>query len=267
MNDLRISLIQTDLHWEKPQDNRRRFEEKIEQLQASDLIVLPEMFTTGFSMASSQLSEQMDGGSIAWMKGMASSSGAVICASLIIEENGSFYNRLIWMRPDGTFAQYDKRHLFRMAEEDQHFSPGQEKLIVELKGWKICPLICYDLRFPVWSRNTYHTDRKTYARPAYDLLLYLANWPAPRAAAWSKLLLARAIENQVYVAGVNRIGTDGNDVAYSGGSTLIDAKGEPIWEAAVGAEEAITLEIDKDSLDAFRKKFPLGMDADDFTLG
>ncbi|MAY83910.1 MAG: amidohydrolase [Flavobacteriales bacterium] len=266
MSRLRISLLQSDLQWEDPKANCEAFEKKINALEPTDLIILPEMFTTGFSMASSTISEKMDGESIGWMKTMAAKRGAVICGSLIIEDAGNYFNRLIWMRPDGRFEQYDKRHLFRMADEDQHFSQGNEKLIVELKGWKICPLICYDLRFPVWSRNTYDTDRKTYANASYDLLIYIANWPSPRATAWSKLLMARAIENQVYVAAVNRIGRDEKQIDYIGGSAVIDAKGDALWEAANNTEESVTIEIDKDSLDAFRKKFPLGMDADDFKI-
>jgi len=266
MSRLKVSLLQSALHWEDPEANRIDLEKKISSLEETDLIILPEMFTTGFSMASSKNAETMEGESIQWMSELASEKKATICGSLIIEENGNYYNRLIWMRPDGNFQHYDKRHLFRMADEHHHFSAGKDKLILKLKGWKICPLICYDLRFPVWSRNIYETDRKTYAHADYDLLIYVANWPAPRAAAWSKLLMARAIENQVFVAGVNRIGSDGKEVEYLGGSTLIDAKGEPIWEAADGKEESVTVEIEKESLEAFRKKFPLGMDGDEFTL-
>lgn len=266
MNPLRISLIQSDLVWEDPKSNRDQFEEKINRLDETDLIILPEMFTTGFSMASDKLSEKMEGESIQWMRRMAETSGAVICGSLIIEEKGEYFNRLIWMQADGEFEQYDKRHLFRMANEDQHFSPGKKKLIVELKGWKICPLICYDLRFPVWSRNRYETDRKSYAHASYDLLIYIANWPAPRTAAWRKLLMARAIENQVYVAGVNRVGRDEMQIQYTGGSSLIDPKGELIWEAFDEKEETVTLSIGKKELDDFRKKFPLGMDADGFEV-
>jgi predicted amidohydrolase len=266
MTPLKISLIQSALHWEDPKANRESFAKKIAALDSTDLIILPEMFTTGFSMASTKVSEKMDGDSMEWMRSMAAKSGAVICGSLIIEEAGHYFNRLIWMRADGSYEHYDKRHLFRMADEDQHFSQGTEKLIVELKGWNICPLICYDLRFPVWSRNTYETDRKTFARAEYDLLIYVANWPAPRTAAWSKLLLARAIENQVYVAAVNRIGKDGKDIDYLGASAVIDAKGDELWKASDGKEETVTIEIDKESLDKFRKKFPLGMDADDFRI-
>lgn len=266
MNHLNISLLQSDLIWEDPQANRDQFEEKIAQLESTELIILPEMFTTGFSMESSTISEKMDGKSVEWMRRMAQKSGAVICGSLIIEENGQYFNRLIWMEPNGNSQHYDKRHLFRMADEDKHFSGGNQRLIVEIKGWRVCPLICYDLRFPVWSRNRYLTDRKTYANADYDLLIYVANWPSPRASAWSKLLMARAIENQAYVAAVNRVGKDEKDIHYIGGSALIGPKGESIWEACDGEEEMITLSIDKAELDEFRKKFPLGMDADEFEL-
>lgn len=266
MNSLNISLIQSDLVWEDPKANRDSFEKKIKSLGESDLILLPEMFTTGFSMASSRIAEDMSGESIQWMEKMARTKKAVICGSLIIEEKGEYYNRLIWMKPDGQLQYYDKRHLFRMAEEDQYFSPGKERLIVELKGWKICPLICYDLRFPVYSRNRYDTDRKTYAHADYDLLIYLANWPSPRASAWSKLLMARAIENQSYVAGLNRIGKDEKGMEYIGGSCLVDPKGELIWEACDGEAEMTTINIELEALNDFRKKFPLGMDADDFEL-
>ena len=266
MTPLRISLLQSDLAWEDPKANRDSFEIKISALIDPDLILLPEMFTTGFSMASSRLSEKMNGETVLWMQEMASKYKSVVCGSLIIEDEGKYYNRLIWMRPDGTHESYDKRHLFRMADEDQFFEAGKDKLIVELDGWKVCPMICYDLRFPVYSRNRYETDRKSFANPEYDLLIYVANWPSPRASAWSKLLMARAIENQVFVAGVNRIGKDEKQIDYIGGSALIDPKGELIWEASRAKEEETTQEINLDELNEFRKKFPLGMDADDFEL-
>ncbi len=266
MSQLTISLFQSDLVWENPQANRSEFEGKIKSIGQTDLILLPEMFTTGFSMASSRIAERMDGETVQWMKRMAGESKAVICGSLIIEENGNYYNRLIWMRADGTYDCYDKRHLFRMADEDQHFNAGTEKLIVELKGWKICPLICYDLRFPVFSRNRYETDRRTFAKAEYDLLIYVANWPSPRASAWSKLLMARAIENQCYVAGLNRIGIDEKQIQYIGGSTVVDPKGETMWEACDGEEEMTSITLELDELNEFRKKFPLGMDADEFEI-
>lgn len=266
MKKLAISLIQSELHWEAPKANREMFSQKIKQLAASDLILLPEMFTTGFSMDSERLSEKMDGETLAWMLETAASNSAVICGSLIIEEAGNYFNRLIWAQPNGEFQHYDKKHLFRMADEDGHFKPGNNRLVVELKGWKICPMVCYDLRFPVYSRNRYKTDRKTYAKAEYDLLFYIANWPATRSAAWRKLLCARAIENQVFVAGLNRIGKDGKGIDYDGSSMVLNAKGEELWTAKLNAEENKTISLDLDDLNAFREKFPLGMDADDFEL-
>lgn len=264
MSDLSISFIQADLDWENAESNRLKLEEKINELEKTNLILLPEMFTTAFTMNSSEMAETMEGESIAWMASMAKAKNAIICGSLIIEEKKSFYNRLIWMKPDGSFRHYDKRHLFRMADEEKYFSQGNEKLITEIEEWKIIPLICYDLRFPVWSRNKYdQLDGELI--PQFDLMIYVANWPAARKKAWSKLLQARAIENQVYVAGLNRVGEDGKGIAYAGGSILVDPKGEIIWEA--GDEEINkTLEIDLESLNQFRKKFPLGLDADEFEL-
>ena len=267
MKDLSISLIQTTLAWEDPAANRSHFEQKIKALNnKTDLILLPEMFTTGFTMNSKKVAEAMEGPSMEWMHQQADLRKAVVCGSLIIKENKHYYNRLIWMQPNGQYGQYDKHHLFRMANEDQSFTAGTNKLIVELKGWKVCPLICYDLRFPVFSRNHFETDRQTYAEAEYDLLLYVANWPAPRVEAWKKLLFARAIENQAYVAGVNRIGEDGNQVNYSGGSCLVDPKGEALWQAQSEQEELVSLNLSATDLIAFRKKFPVGMDADDFEL-
>ena len=266
MSDLKISLVQSFLHWERPAENRNKLQQLIEQIEETDLILLPEMFPSGFTMNTSMVAEKMDGESIHWMREMAREKDAVVCGSIIIEEEGKFYNRLIWMQANGEYFTYDKRHLFRMAEEHNYFSAGEEQLIVQLKGWNICPLICYDLRFPVWSRNRYETDRLTYAKPAYDLLLYVANWPEARVSAWEKLLLARAIENQVYVAGLNRIGTDDNGIAYSGNSVLVDPKGELIWKAKDHQEEVKTIVVNRDELDAFRKKFPVGMDGDQFEI-
>ncbi|MBL4708505.1 MAG: amidohydrolase [Flavobacteriales bacterium] len=256
MLDLNITLLQTTLHWENPSANRIHINALLDNIEATDLIVLPEMFNTGFSMDSKKLAEEMDGSTIQWMLEQAKKRKAVITGSLIVKEGESYFNRLIWMRPNGTSEWYDKKHLFRMANEDTHFASGKSKLIVELKGWKICPLICYDLRFPVWSRNV----------EKFDLLLYVANWPEARISAWEKLIYARAIENQCYVAAVNRIGTDGKDIQYSGNSVFIDPKGELIWKAKDHKEEIKTLEISWDNLTAFRKKFPVALDADSFKL-
>ncbi len=208
----------------------------------------------------------MMGDTMLWMQEKAAQKQAVICGSLIIEEKGSYYNRLIWMRPDGSYEQYDKRHLFRMANEHEYFQNGNQHLVVELKGWKICPLICYDLRFPVWSRNQFHFPEENEIQAQYDLLIYVANWPEVRIDAWEKLLFARAIENQCIVAAVNRIGNDSNEISHSGNSMVIDAKGALLWKAQNHQEEIKTLALNKEELHRFRAKFPSGMDADSFEL-
>jgi predicted amidohydrolase len=255
VQDLTLTLIQEQIHWQQPEVNRRHFEALIAQAPASDLILLPEMFSTGFSLQSSQLAETMSGDSIHWMTRMAKESGAVVAGSLILEDAGHYYNRLIWMRPDGTFAFYDKRHLFRMADEHHHYTPGDERLVVTLNGWRICPLVCYDLRFPVWSRNTSN----------FDLLLYLANWPEKRRLHWQRLLPARAIENLCYVAGVNRVGEDGNGIAYSGDSVVISPQGEELLNA--GSEAGLfSCQLNHAELASYREAFPAHLDADHFTL-
>lgn len=257
MQNLTINIIQSDLVWEDVAANLKAFTKKIKAVKQSDLIVLPETFSTAFSMNSEHLAEPMNGKTMTWMATMAKEKNTVLAGSAIIRENDHIFNRFIWMRPDGSFDKYDKRHLFRMGDEHNHFTAGSERLIVELKGWKICPQICYDLRFPVWSRNK---------KQEYDLLLYIANWPEVRIPAWEKLLYARAIENQCYVAGVNRIGIDGNGVNCSGNSMLIDSKGELIWKAKDLEEETKTVKVSLDDLNGFRKKFPVGMDADEFEV-
>ena len=256
MQDLKVSAIQASLVWENVDANLQAFSERISDIQSSpDLIVLPEMFSTGFSMNSAALAEKMDGKSISWMAEQASTTSTVITGSLIIEEEAEYYNRLIWMRPDGTFAHYDKRHLFRMMEEDQSFSAGQDKLFVKLNGWMICPLICYDLRFPVWSRNN----------GDYDVLIYVANWPKPRREAWRTLLRARAHENQAYVIGLNRVGKDVNEIAFAGDSVIIDPKGSEMDEAAE-QEQTVEASLSYLKLQDFRSKFPIAMDADKFSI-
>lgn len=264
--DIRISLCQANLVWESPQANFKQFEQLFEQIEQTDLILLPEMFNTGFSMRSADLAESMDGHTVNWMREQAQKMQAVICGSLIVEENGKYFNRLVWMKADGKYHTYDKRHLFRMANENDHFTAGNQRLIVELKGWKIMPLVCYDLRFPVWSRNRFETDRSSYAHAEYDLLLYIANWPKPRVEAWKKLLAARAIENQAYVVGLNRVGKDGKEIPYSGGSRFIDPKGEVMWQAEDHQKAVKTLKLSAKELIDFRKKFPVGMDGDEFSL-
>jgi len=261
-NQLTISFIQSDLHWQNRIANLKMFEEKISQIeQKSDLIILPEMFNSGFTMETVKVAEVMKSTTFTWMYEQAKQNQAVIIGSYIIQENNQYFNRLIWMSPDGSFTTYDKRHLFRMANEHQHFSAGQERLIQTLKGIRICPLICYDLRFPVWSRNTKNIDGSL----DFDVLIYIANWPQARSSAWCNLLKSRAIENLAYCIGVNRVGTDGNNIAYSGDSAVIDFKGEELIH--ISAQESIeTLTLDFDELAEYRGKFPAHFDADKFEL-
>ncbi len=255
---MHITLIQPNLYWHDPVANRAMLEEHIFSLPApTDLIVLPEMFTTGFTMDAPAVAEPMNLTTFRWLRQMAAQTGAVVTGSYVVQTGaGQFFNRLIWMEPDGTFDTYDKRHLFRMAGEDHVYSAGTRRLIKEWKGWRICPLICYDLRFPVWSRNQ---------NLEFDLLLYVANWPAVRRNAWNTLLQARAIENLSYVAGVNRVGEDGNQHYYAGESAIIDFKGDVLFrQADVEIVHQHTLSLD--DLRAFRAKFPAQLDADQFEL-
>lgn len=253
-----VTLVQTDLFWEDTTANLAALEEKIAGLTGPvDLLILPEMFSTGFTMAPRHLAEPMNLRTTRWMQQIATNTGALVLGSFAAREDVRFHNRLMAVKPDGTYQHYDKRHLFRMGGEHEVYSGGDTKLIVEWKGWRICPLVCYDLRFPVWSRN----------RPAeaYDLLVYVANWPAPRSNAWDTLLCARAIENQAFVAGVNRVGTDGKGVNHRGGSALIDYFGQPVALAGE-KEQVITGEIQLSRLRAYREKFPAYLDADPFEL-
>jgi len=257
MQDLRVALVQTSLFWEDIEKNLEMFSQKLSGLKGqTDLIVLPEMFNTGFSMNAGPLAEAMGGRSTQWLSETAETLGCDVVGSLIIAEKDLNYNRMIWMRPNSSYVFYDKRHLFRMMDEHKPFTAGEGRRVVDLKGWRICPLICYDLRFPVWSRN----------RGDYDTLIYIANWPEARRHAWSSLLVARAIENQAYVLGVNRVGGDGNGISFSGDSAAIDSRGE-IFSRIQPYDEAIetvTLSI-RDLLD-FRNKFQVSLDADDFSL-
>jgi predicted amidohydrolase len=262
MQDLRVSIIQSDLHWEDIGANLAMFEEKIWQIGATDVIVLPEMFTTGFTMRATPLAEHMNMRTFKWMRQMADQTGALILGSFIAIVHDRYFNRLLWMEPGGAFKTYDKRHLFRMAEEHHVYSPGESLLIGHWKGWRICPLICYDLRFPVWSRNRWNPILK---KMAYDVLVYVANWPLVRADTWKTLLAARAIENLSYVVGVNRVGTDGNGVEYNGGSAVIGPKGDPVFH--VEGEEAIkTVVLNAHALQGYRDRFPAYLDADDFSI-
>jgi omega-amidase len=253
---LRVTLVQSEIAWEAPVANRHRLAEHFRGLAGhTDLIVLPEMFSTGFSMDAGALAESMNGPTVGWMREEAAAMGCVITGSLIVRDQGRYFNRLVWARPDGSLAHYDKRHLFRMAGEHNHYAAGGSRLTVEVKGWRVCPLICYDLRFPVWSRS----------RGDYDLLLYVANWPARRAHAWAALLRARAIENLCYVAGVNRIGRDGNAVSYAGDSVALDFLGQPLSSEG-GGDRVETAVLDMESLRAHRVSFPADLDADSFEI-
>jgi predicted amidohydrolase len=259
MTNLIITIIQTHLHWENPIKNIAHFDSKINAItESTDIIVLPEMFTTGFTMNPKLHAEEHGGNGLQWMTQKAKEKKCVIVGSISIKENNTFYNRLYWAKPDGTYEFYDKRHLFKMGNEHQHYSAGNKKLIVEYKGWKICPLICYDLRFPVWSRNKKDTT--------YDVLIYVANWPEVRAYPWKQLLIARAIENQTYVIGVNRIGLDGNNIDHSGDSVIINPKGEFINTLQAHQDKTESLSLSYTYLQDFRKAFPVLSDADEFEV-
>ena len=259
MQDLRILYIQSDLAWENPVLNRTLFEEKIRKyFDNHDLIVLPETFTTGFPVDPAAFAETEQGETIGWLKKLASDTGAVITGSFLLKEGNQFFNSLIWMKPDGTFSRYDKRHVFSMGGEDKKISKGSKQLVVDLKGWKIRPMVCYDLRFPVWSKNRLDESGNF----EYDLAIFVANWPSQRSYPWEMLLIARAIENQAYVLGVNRIGKDGPGNYYSGNSKMIDPKGNVISEAEAGIETAESIIISKEELLRFRNKFNVGNDWD-----
>jgi len=252
---MKISLIQTSLTWEDPQANRANFEKLINSIDATDLIILPEMFATGFTMKPEAVAETMKGETTAWMKRMAAVKDCAVTGSLVISENGKYYNRLLFVYPDGEIKTYDKKHLFSLAGEEKAYTAGSDKLIVEYRGWKICPLVCYDLRFPVFARNV----------EGYELLLYVANWPSPRIFAWDTLLQARAIENMCYVAGVNRIGEDANGHHYPGHSAMVDCLGATVIDA-LGDEGVFSVGLDREKMLEARKKFGFLNDRDRFTL-
>jgi len=262
MDDLKISLIQTDLSWEQTDKNLSRFDRLIDTIQQPvDLIILPEMFNTGFSINPETCSETMEGKSVAFLRHKADQTNAIIVSTLLIREANMFYNRLIAMYPGGHFETYDKRHLFRLSEEHALIQAGNKKCFLKIKNWNILPLICYDLRFPVWSKNNWNNGEYEY-----DLLLFTANWPASRDLVWKTLLMARAMENQAYVAGVNRIGYDGHQTWHSGDSMVIDGKGSVLFAANPGKEMVHTQHLSGTDLESFRKSFPVGMDWDQFSL-
>ncbi len=263
MAALTISLIQSNLYWEDKERNLRQFETKIAGLPGdSQVAVLPEMFSTGFSMRPEALAEKMDGPTMAWLKKTARDNRKIITGSMIIEEEGRYYNRLIWMLPNGTFYHYDKRHLFAYAGENDHYHAGDKRLIVQVNGWKLCLQVCYDLRFPVWARQKTNPGD---TEGLYDILLYVANWPQRRSLPWKTLLQARAIENQAYVIGLNRVGNDGNDIYHSGDSSLIDPLGNIIWQQAED-ESIFTYTFIKEDLEKVREQFPFLNDADPFMI-
>ena len=256
--DLRISMIQSHIIWEDKEENLSYFGELLRRVSGrTDLAVLPETFSTGFSMNVEALADPMDGTTVATIKGWSERYKMAVAGSFIAREEGKYYNRAFFVTPDGEASYYDKRHLFRMAGEDRHFSAGDKPLVVRYKDWNICLQVCYDLRFPVWSRNVNN---------AYDLLIYVANWPEARKKAWKVLLQARAIENMAYVCGVNRVGVDGKGFAFRGDSMIYDARGKKLADAGKRDETTRTCALSKTDLEAFRTKFPAWKDADAFQL-
>lgn len=267
MSSLTITIIQPNLHWENKKANLNMLEQKIESIkEKTEVVILPEMFSTGFSMKPKLFAEKMSGETIKWMKKIASFKKIILTGSVIIEEDGKYFNRLIWMLPNGEYGVYDKRHLFAYADEHNHYSAGNKRLIAQVKGWKINLQVCYDLRFPVWSRQApLSTGGEGQGVREYDLLVYVANWPERRSTAWKTLLQARAIENQCYVVGVNRVGDDGNKIYHSGDSMIIDPLGEILYQKA-NEEDVFTYALQKEKLNEVREKFPFWRDADSFDI-
>lgn len=254
---MKVAIYQSDILWESVEDNLSKTDKVMGELAGKcDLLVLPEMFTTGFTMSPEKVSETMDGKSISFMLEATKKHNIAIIGSLIISEDGKNYNRMVFITPEGKLEHYDKRHLFRMSGEDNHFTSGKERKIFRYKEFNILPLVCYDLRFPVWSRNV---DCK------YDIAIYIASWPIPRIKVWDTLLQARALENICYVVGVNRVGSDPS-ISYNGHSCIINYLGDRVAQTEEGEEQYIIYEIKKDSLDSFREKFPAHLDADNFTV-
>lgn len=262
MSTLHITLIQSNIYWEDKKANLKMWESKILSVpQGTQIVVLPEMFSTGFSMNINQLSETMDGVTVQWMKNIAKQKRIILTGSIIIKENDCYYNRLIWMLPNGEHSYYDKHHLF-FANENKYYTPGQKRLITSVNGWKILLLICYDIRFPVWSSQ--QTQKiEDGIQPEYDAIIYIASWPESRIVAWKTLLQARAIENQCYVIGVNRVGQDGNGIYHNGNSMVIDSLGEVLYQKA-DEEDVYSALLDHQHLDKVRRSFPFWKDADKF---
>ncbi len=258
MATLTFTLIQSNLHWEDAEKNRSMFQKKIEQIrEKKQVVILPEMFTTGFSMNPSTLSEEMNGPTVEWMKEQAAIHKIILCGSLIIQDAGQYYNRFLWVLPSGKVAHYDKRHLFSYAGEDAEFTPGKQRIIVQVNGWRILLQVCYDLRFPVYARQQNANE--------YDAIIYVANWPKKRVEAWDTLLKARAIENQCFTLGVNRVGTDGLLFDYNGSSGVYDPLGNKLYNKKV-EEDLFTITLNREEVDVVREKLPFQKDKDSFTL-
>ena len=256
-NQLKIALIQSDLVWENPEQNRTHFTEKINSISSKvDMIILPEMFTTGFTMHAEQVAETMQGKTVSWMQNLSTKNKVAIVGSIVISENNNYYNRLLFVTPNGTLEYYDKRHTFTLVGEDEIYTAGTKKFITEYKGWIFCPLICYDLRFPVWARNT----------EDYHVLLYVANWPKPRILAWDALLKARAIENMSYCIGVNRVGIDGVNSEYSGHSATYDVLGNLMTTFTPNKEQIEIVTLEKTHITTYRNKLKFLDDRDTFIL-
>ena len=271
MSSLTVTIIQPNLIWENKKANLEMLAQKIESIkEKTEVVILPEMFSTGFSMKPELLAETMNGETVEWMKKIASSKKIILTGSVIIKDDTKYFNRLIWMLPNGEYGVYDKRHLFAYGDEHNHYSAGNKRLIAQVKGWKINLLVCYDLRFPVWSRQAplspdNYRDGEGLGVREYDLLVYVANWPERRNTAWKTLLQARAIENQCYVVGVNRVGDDGKNIHYSGDSMIIDPLGEILYTKTKD-EDIFTYTLQKEKLEEVREKFPFWQDADSFDI-
>ena len=262
MQDLKVAFIQTELSWEDKTQNLKRFDEHLKSINEEvDLILLPEMFNTGFSINPESCGEEMSGGGVEYLMKASQTFNAIVIGSLLVRTTGGFVNRLIAAHPSGKQETYDKRHLFRLSEEYRIFKEGNERLVVNVKGWKVRPLVCYDLRFPVWSKNTYSDGKYEY-----DVLVYVANWPESRSNVWKTLLVARAMENQVYCIGVNRVGEDGHGIYHSGDSMAVDAKGNILASITSGEEAVKIISLSGRNLELNRESFTLGMDWDRFKI-
>jgi predicted amidohydrolase len=263
MQDLNITLVQAELYWEEKEKNLQHFEALLQNVTGTDIIVLPEMFSTGFSMQPAMLAETMQGETVRWMREMAAAKHAVVTGSAIIEDTKQYFNRLLWVPPEGEMMFYDKRHLFSLGDEHKHYASGEKRIFPEVNAWKLLPLICYDLRFPVWSRQS--SPYTEMGNHPYDILIYVANWPEKRIYAWKQLLIARAIENQCYVVGVNRVGTDGNGIYHTGNSCVLNAMGEILFETE--RDECVkTITLSKQDILTTRRKLPFLHDRDEYEI-